>query len=153
MEVRWLLAIVHLLALGIGLGAVWARGQALRGTLDANGIGRVLTADNWWGLAAVLWIITGLLRAFAGYEKGTTYYMMNNYFLLKMGLLLAIFILEALPMVTFIRWRIQRGRGQALDTHQARLFSWISLGQAIIIIVMVILATGMARGLGIQGVS
>ena len=26
MTIRWLLAAVHLLALGIGLGAVWARG-------------------------------------------------------------------------------------------------------------------------------
>ncbi len=29
MTIRWLLAALHLLALGIGLGAIWARGRAL----------------------------------------------------------------------------------------------------------------------------
>ena len=36
MTVRWLLAAVHLLALGVGLGAVWARGRALAGELDTT---------------------------------------------------------------------------------------------------------------------
>jgi hypothetical protein len=49
MTIRWLLAAAHLLALGIGLGAVWARGRALRGLLDASGVRRVLSADTWWG--------------------------------------------------------------------------------------------------------
>ena len=31
MTLRWLLAAVHLLALGIGLGAVWARARSLAG--------------------------------------------------------------------------------------------------------------------------
>ena len=30
MTIRWLLAAFHLLALGIGLESVWARGRALR---------------------------------------------------------------------------------------------------------------------------
>jgi putative membrane protein len=148
MEVRWLLSIIHLLGMAIGLGSVWARGRALAGPLDKAGIGRVLTADNWWGLSAILLIVTGLLRAFAGYEKGTTYYTLNGFFILKMVLLAAVFILEIWPMVTFIRWRIAGGRGQALDTSRASLFSWISTAQAILLIVMVVMATGMARGMG-----
>jgi len=65
MMLRWLIASLHLLALPLGLGAVWARHRALRAVLDADGLRRVLFADNLWGLAALLWIGTGLLRAFA----------------------------------------------------------------------------------------
>jgi hypothetical protein len=49
---RWLLAAAHLLALGIGLGAVWARSRALRGSLDPAGLRRVLGADAWWSAGA-----------------------------------------------------------------------------------------------------
>jgi len=74
-----------LIALAIGLGAIWARSLALRGKLDATGLKRVFYADNWWGIAALLWIVTGLLRAFGGLEKGTEYYLNNWLFLVKMG--------------------------------------------------------------------
>ncbi len=67
--IRWLFASVHLLALGIGLGAVWARARGLRGPLDVPGLRRVFAADTWWGIAAVLWIGTGLVRAFGELEK------------------------------------------------------------------------------------
>ena len=60
---RWLIATLHLLALPLGLGAVWARSRALRGALSVDGLRRVFVADNLWGVAAVLWIGTGLLRA------------------------------------------------------------------------------------------
>jgi hypothetical protein len=46
MLIRWVVAALHLLALGVGLGTVWARRRALRGVLDAPGLQRVLYADN-----------------------------------------------------------------------------------------------------------
>jgi len=46
MTIRWLLAALHLLALGIGLGAVWARGRALQADLDVSGLRRVVYADT-----------------------------------------------------------------------------------------------------------
>jgi len=49
MTIRWLLAAVHLLALGVGLGAVWARGRALQAQRDVPGLRRVFYADTWWG--------------------------------------------------------------------------------------------------------
>src|SRR6266487_5458290 len=105
MTIRWLLAAVHLLALGLGLGAIWARGRALRGELDPAGLRRAFYADTWWGVAAVLWIGTGLVRAFGGFEKGSFYYLHNHFFWGKMGLLAAILILELGPMIALIQWR------------------------------------------------
>jgi putative membrane protein len=70
MLVRWLFAWLLLLGLGIGLGAVWARARALRAPLDPAGLRRVFQADGWWGVAAAIWIGTGLVRVIGGLEKG-----------------------------------------------------------------------------------
>jgi putative membrane protein len=150
MLIRWLLASLHLFALGIGLAAVWSRGRALSGPLDRADLQRALLADTFWGVAALLWIVTGLLRAFAGYEKGTEYYLQNDVFLLKMILLGLILVLEIWPMVTLIRWRIRLGRGKMPDTGPASAIARISWVQTILVILMVFAATAMARGYGIE---
>ncbi|MGH7426918.1 MAG: DUF2214 family protein [Candidatus Methylomirabilaceae bacterium] len=149
MTVRWLFAALHLLALGIGLGAVWARSRALRGELDVAGLRRVLAADTWWGIAALVWISTGLVRAFAGLEKGTAYYLSNQLFWTKMALLGLILVLELGPMIAFIRWRIQVAKGERPDTHLAARFARVSFLQAILVVSMVLAATAMARGFGV----
>ncbi|MBA2458057.1 MAG: DUF2214 family protein [Gemmatimonadales bacterium] len=148
MTVRWLFAAAHLIALGIGLGAVWARARALQGPLDPPGLRRVFSADAWWGLAALLWIGTGLVRAFAGLEKGTGYYLHNHVFWTKMALLGLILVLEVSPMLAFIRWRTLVERGEPVDTRPARRFARISYSQAGLVILMVLAATAMARGYG-----
>ena len=148
MTARWLAASLHLLALGIGLGAVWARGRALRSSLDAGNLRQVFFADTFWGLAAVLWISTGVWRLLAGLEKGTGYYLQNHLFLTKMALLGLVLLLEIRPMITLIRWRMTVSRGEAPDTRAAPLLARISFVQAWLIVLMVFAAAAMARGMG-----
>jgi putative membrane protein len=143
-----LLAALHLLALGIGLGAVWVRGRALQSVLDRDGLRRVFLADGLWGAAAALWIGTGLWRLLGGLEKPTGYYLANHVFLTKMGLLLVILALEVSPMLTLVRWRRLVRLGQSLDTSSARRMGTISFIQAWLIVLMVLAATAMARGIG-----
>ncbi len=149
MTIRWRLAAVHLLALGVGLGAVWARGRALQGELDPTGLRRAFYADTWWGVAAVVWISTGLARAFGGFEKGSFYYLHNHVFWGKMGLLVAILILEIRPMVALMRWRRLVAQGEVPDTRGASRFARISFVQAVLVVLMVLAATAMARGYGV----
>ena len=139
---------LHLLALAIGLPAVFLRGRALKGQLDADGLRRLLAADNAWGVAAVLWIVTGLLRAFGGLEKGTDFYLRSPLFWTKMALFLLIHLLEIRPMVTFIRWRIQLGRGLPVDTSVARRLYTLNHIELALVVVMVFVASMMARGVG-----
>ncbi len=148
MFLRWTLAFIHLLALGIGLGAVWARSRALGQPLDRDGFRRVLAADAWWGIAAILWIGSGLWRLLGQTEKATTYYMNNHLFWAKMALLLGILILEIMPMVGFIQWRRQLALGAAPDISRAGLYRRLGFTEALLVILMVIAATGMARGIG-----
>lgn len=147
--IRWTVAALHLLGLGLGLGAIWSRRRALQNPSDPVNLKRALYADTLWGIAALVWISTGLARAFAGLEKGSAYYLANEAFWLKMGLLALVLILEIWPMVTLIRWRIQLSRGETIDTRNAGRFARISALQAVLVVAMVFAATAMSRGLGI----
>lgn len=151
MMTRWLLASFHLVALGVGLGAVWVRSRALRGPLDGAGVRRVLAADNAWGIAALLWVATGLVRLFGGFEKGLGYYLHSHAFLTKMTLFVGILALEIWPMATLIGWRIRRARGEAIDTSRGRVFARISVVQAVLVVLMVFLAVAVARGVASGG--
>jgi len=139
---------LHLLALAIGLPAVFLRGRALKGGLDADGLRRLLAADNAWGVAAALWVVTGLLRAFGGLEKGTEFYLRSPLFWTKMALFLLILLLEIRPMVTFIRWRAQLGRGLQVDTSSAPRLYTLNHIELALVVVMVFVAGMMARGVG-----
>lgn len=145
---QWLVASIHLLALGIGLGAVVTRAFALRRLSPGSDLLRVFLADSLWGLAALLWISTGLWRAFGGLEKGTDFYLQNDAFWIKMSLLVLILLLEIWPMATLVRWRAVRARGGAIDLSRASTLGNISVLQALLVIAMVFAATAMARGIG-----
>lgn len=155
MLLRWGFASVHLLALGIALRAsfangllgVWMRGRTLREALEPATLRRAFFFDNLWGVAAVLWLVTGLWRAFGGLDKGSSYYLASTAFWVKMGLLALILALEIWPMVTLIRWRLQLGRGATVDTSPATRIAMISLVQTVLTVLMVLAATAMARGL------
>lgn len=141
-------AALHLLALGIGLGAIWTRSRALREPLDRAGLARVFVADFWWGIAAALWLVTGLTRVLSSLDKGQEYYINNQLFLLKMALFVTIVVLEVAPMRAFIKWRKEVRAGELPDTAQASAFATRSTVQAVLVVLMVIAAAGMARGLG-----
>ena len=139
---------LHVLALALGLPSVYLRGRALKGPLDAEGLRRLFTADSVWGLAALLWIVTGFLRAFGGLEKGGQFYMHSRLFWVKLSLFASILLLELGPMMAFIQWRIQRGRGETPDTGRARTFYLLNHIEMGLIVVMVFVASFMARGFG-----
>jgi putative membrane protein len=142
------LSALHLLGLCLALVSLRGRGLALSGRLDAEGRNQVLRHDNAWGLSAVLLVGTGLARAFGGVEKGGEFYMGSGAFHLKMGLLALVLILEAWPMMTFLRWRLHIARGQDPDTRHARAFLWINHVEGVLVVGMIFVASLMARGLG-----
>lgn len=145
-----LVSALHLLALALGLSSVYFRGRALRGRLDADGLKRLFAADNIWGLAAGLWLVTGLLRAFGGLEKGTAFYLASTLFWTKMGLFALILVLEIWPMATFIRWRVGLRRGVTPDTGAARGLYLVNHVEMALVVLMVFVAAFMARGFGVR---
>lgn len=147
---RWTLAALHLLALGIGLGSVMTRARAFRDPVGRAALQRIFIADTWWGIAAMLWIATGLWRLFASTEKPTDYYAHNVLFMAKMGGLFVILLCETWPMRTLLRWRREVAQGIEPDTSRAPLLARFSTIEAILVVLMVVAATGMARGYGVR---
>jgi putative membrane protein len=151
MLTHWFLAAVHLLAFALAFCAVLARGTAFRRLAGGVGEARsVLLADNLWGICALILLISGGMRAFGGYEKGADYYLHQPLFHLKMTLFVLILLLEIAPMVTLIKWRIALARGVAIEAGRARLFARLSHVQALLVLLMVVAATGMARGVALS---
>lgn len=67
-----------------------------------------------------------------------------------MILLLAVLALEVSPIVTLARWRIQLRRGETPDTRLAGRLASISYLQVVLVLLMVLAATAMARGFGMR---
>ena len=151
MIARASLSALHILVFAIGFGAVFARGRRLRDLReqpeDAGLLQRLFQADGMWGLAALLWIATGLLRAFGRLEKQPEFYLRNGFFWVKMALFLLVLAIEMYPMYTFIQWRVRRSRGGS-PTAGANFRSLIAWNDAEVGIVVLIpfAAALMARG-------
>ena len=151
MIVRALLSALHLLALGIGLGAVVVRGGCLRDLRRSSqndaAVRRLLRADSLWGLAALLWVATGLIRVFGRLEKTPDFYLRNGFFWVKMALFALVLLLELRPMLTFIRWRKLRSGGTT-PAAGAGLAPLIALNDAEVAIIVLIplVAALMTRG-------
>jgi uncharacterized membrane protein len=145
-----MLAWLHLLALAIGVGGVWSRARALRDSLrepeNPGALRRALIGDAWWGVAAVLWIVTGVWRLFAATEKSTAYYLGNRAFLAKMGLLALVAALEIWPMTTLLRWRSHKAEPNPRDAGRIEIISYV---QCVLVLAMVFFAISMARGYGV----
>lgn len=142
------LSALHLIALAIGAPAIVLRGRALEGPMDDAHVARATAADNFWGVAGLLWIATGLMRAFGGFEKGALFYLHDPLFHVKLGLVALLLLLETYPAATLVRWRLARARGVAPDTSSARTLFVISRVQVVIVGALVFVAAFMARWSG-----
>ena len=144
-----LMSALHLLTLALGLGAVVARGRALRAVArgDSAAVRRVLFADGLWGLAAILWLSTGLARVLGGLDKSIDFYLYNGFFWTKMALFVLVLALEIWPMVTFIRWRSALGGGAVPDTRAAAMLVRVNHAETALVVLIPFVAAAMARGL------
>lgn len=139
------LSATHILTFGLGLAAVFLRGRALAGTLDAAGWKRLLSSDTAWGIAAGLWIATGLARVFLG-PKDAIFYWRNGFFWIKMTLFFAVFLLEMAPMRTFMQARQASGRGAAMPVFDVARYRQINALELRLVIAIPFAAALMARG-------
>jgi len=140
-----LLSAIHVLTLALGLGAVYMRGRALARPLDDAGWRSLLAADNAWGIAAALWIASGLGRVFFG-GKETSFYWRNGFFWIKLAMFGLVFALEMVPMITFIRVRSARRQNTSLPRFSVEALRRINSAEIALVVAIVFAAAFMARG-------
>lgn len=136
------------------MAAIDARARAMRRLGSPPALRDAFIADSWWGVSALLWIGTGLMRWLMGTEKPAEFYNSNHIFYAKMGLLVLVLVLEIWPMMTLIRWRIAKAKGTLPAVEDmmpvGRRISTISTVQGFLLIGMVVSAVLMARGFGVR---
>ena len=145
MIVPALLSAIHVLTLALGAAALFTRGRALARPLDDAGWRLLLGSDNVWGLAAFLWITSGLGRVFLG-GKEPEFYWRNGFFWIKIALFAFVFLLELTPMITLIGVRIARGRGAEPPRIPIERLRAINAAELLLLVGIVFSAAFMARG-------
>jgi putative membrane protein len=140
-----LLSAVHVLTLAIGLGAIGQRGRLLAQPLEDATWRQLLAADTLWGIAAALWIASGLGRVFFG-GKEPVFYERNGLFWVKMTLFALVFLLELRPMMTFIRVRAARRGGTPPPQFNVAAYRRINAAETALVVAIVFIAAFMARG-------
>jgi putative membrane protein len=154
-----LVGFAHLVAVGVALTALLLRGVALRGVVDAEKRSMALLFDTLSGLAAATMIGTGLWRLLGGLAKPTAWYLDNDAFWLKMGLLALLLLLETAPMAILIQWRVAAVRARllrapvdpgALWAADGVLVRRLSFLESAIGVFIALTASAMARGVGMQ---
>lgn len=143
-------AAAHFITLGIGFTSLTLRGQQFKllaneTSLRPESLAKLFLYDNLYGVAALMWILTGVLRAFGGLEKGTTYYMQNNFFWVKMLLFLGVFLIEIKPMATLIKWRIQIKNKTPLTPADFQNLARRNTAEIHLLVLVIIAASIMAR--------
>lgn len=141
------LSAMHLLALALGLGALISRNRAFARVHDDDegSWTDVLQADTAWGIAAVLWIATGLARVFfAG--QSPAFYAHNVFFWIKLALFAAVFAIELAPMLALLRVRGALRRGVAPPPLPLARFRRVGAVETAVVIIIVFVAALMARG-------
>jgi putative membrane protein len=140
-----LLSAVHILTLPMGLGALFMRGRALdRPPADIDW-DPLFAADNAWGIAAGLWIASGLARVFLG-GKEPSFYWYNGFFWVKLALFALVFAIEVTPMMTFIRMWSARKQGAPPPRFSVVTLRRINRAEIALVIAIVFVAAFMARG-------
>lgn len=144
----WLLDALHLIGFGLGIGAVWARGHALRGIPHVSDLRRAFLADNIWETAGILILVTGLMRLFYFPAASSGIYLDNHVFIAKLCIIGCILLLELVPMLTLIRWRFAVAQDEPIRFASAEVIAQISFMQTLLMVLVVLAATATAHGYG-----
>lgn len=144
-------AALHILGAGLLLAAFVAEYLLFRPPFNPDRARAVVLADILYGVAAALLILTGVIRAlYLG--KGAAYYLGHPLFHAKLFVFLIVGLLSIGPTRRFITWRKQLGRGEtpALDEAAAQGIRRRLRLELIGVALIVLLASLMARGIGLD---
>ena len=105
--------------------------------------------DLHYLFAAMVALGSGLARV-VWYGKGTSYYLDNTVFWVKMGLFVAIALLSVAPTIHYLRWtpRLKQGHPPEISDRQFRTYRRYLVAEAVLLILMPLAAVLMARGIG-----
>ncbi|AVO53998.1 DUF2214 family protein [Ectopseudomonas mendocina] len=118
--------------------------------LDLSRARSLMITDIAYGICAGLVLLTGAARVL-WFGKGIAYYMGNSLFHAKVGLFILAALLSILPTYVFFNWRnaVRAGQVPTPSPRQVKLVTWSIRLELLLLLVIPLLATLMARGYGV----
>ena len=143
---------LHFLAAFALVAALAVEFILIREELNIRNATRIVVADAVYGMSAGVVVIAGLLRVFY-FEKGSSYYFASIPFLLKMALFLLVAAASIYPTFEFLRWYkpLKQGQAPLVSDHKRRLIRSLIHWELAGILLIVLCAALMAKGIGYRG--
>ncbi len=147
------IAYTHYLSFMICFAALVLERKLLKAEPNRQEAIFMVVTDVVYGLAALILLITGILRVLY-FGQGVEFYTQNPIFWWKVGVFLSVGGLSLYPTVTYILWAIPLSKGDLPEVSKklvARL-SWIINIELVGFAAIPFLAALMARGIGLNSV-
>ncbi|MGP0172085.1 DUF2214 family protein [Pseudomonas sp. NCHU5208] len=145
-------AYLHFIAIFALFALLSVEHVLFKAPLDLQRVRSLMITDIAYGACAVIVLLTGLARVL-WFGKGADYYLGNFLFHAKVGLFILAALLSILPTYVFFNWRKALRAGQVPEPNprQIALVTWSIRLELLLLLVIPLLATLMARGFGVMG--
>jgi putative membrane protein len=122
----------------------------IREVLTVGTARRLQVADMVFGISAGVLIVVGLLRVFY-FEKGAYYYFHTWTFIAKLALFVIIGLVSIVPTLEFLSWRkaVKQGQAPSVSPDKVRSLRSIIHWELVGIVVIILMAALMAKGVGL----
>lgn len=147
-----LFAFLHHAAAFALVGALAVEFALIRDDLTLRRARALQLADAVIAVSATVVLLVGFLRVFY-FEKGSAYYFHSAPFLAKVALFVVIALLSFYPTVEFLSWSraLKQGRVPVVSPHKLRTIRRIIHWELAGVVLLVLCAALMARGVGFFG--
>jgi len=144
-----LFAYLHHLAAFVVVAMLTVEHALFASVLSLETARKLRRIDLYYGIAAGVLVIVGLLRVFY-FEKGAQYYFANTWFLVKLGLFLMVGLVSIYPTIVFQSWAkgLRAGIAPQMSPVQVRRVKLALRLEMAAILVILLAAALMARGFG-----
>lgn len=146
------MAFLHHLAAFTVVGSLVAEVVLFKPLLTVVQARRVQATDSIFGISAGALLVIGLLRVFF-FEKSSTYYFHDAFFLTKLTAFTAAALISIYPTRLFLSWSqtLRQGIAPEISPPQVRRVRLCLMLELTAIVVILFCAPFMARGLGFFG--
>ena len=145
-------AYVHYLSFMLCFGALVLERRLIRPNPSKADATMMVITDVVYGIAALALLVSGILRVLY-FGQGSSFYTENPLFWWKVGLYLGVGALSLYPTITYILWAIPLRKGELPQVSEAlaNRLAWILNIELVGFALVPLLATLMARGVGLPG--
>ena len=145
-------AYVHYLSFMLCFGALVLERRLIKANPSKQDATLMVITDVVYGIAALALLGSGILRVLY-FGQGSEFYTENPLFWWKVGVYLAVGGLSLYPTITYILWAIPLRKGELPQVSEAlaKRLAWILNIELVGFAAIPLMATLMARGVGLPG--